>query len=195
MTERIEDEPTRKELRIELMARSSNCCCVCQTPFIHAHHIDGNKDNDVFENLAPLCPNHHSLAHAKSNMFLNLTAERIRGLRDLWYAYVEKRKENLGKDFGFAKLKVKNFDRSLGGYGATYGWKKTFASLGEDYRKLTKDEIIDRVFSTTNPDQLKTLLETMKNMYVRALHDKNVGEQFREVCNAFGFDFDGETVV
>lgn len=195
VTEMTKDEPTKRELRIELMVKSSNCCCICQTPYIHAHHIDFNNKNNVLDNLAPLCPNHHSLAHAKSNMFLNLTPERIRGIRDQWYEYCEKRKQSLGRNLGIAKLKVKNFDRSLGMYGASYGWAKTFASLDQNYRNLTKDEIIDRVFSTSNPDDLKTFLETMKNMYAKALKNKAVQERFREVCNAFGFDYDGENII
>lgn len=89
----IRDENTKEELKELLIALSSNCCCVCQTPFIHAHHIDKNETNDTIENLAPLCPNHHALAHTASNMFLNLTAERIIGIRDRWYAYVEDRKK------------------------------------------------------------------------------------------------------
>jgi len=174
MAEAIRDEPTREELRTELIAKSSNCCCVCQTPFIHAHHIDGNRDNNVIDDLAPLCPNHHSLAHANGNMFLNLTPERVKTLRDLWYAYVEKRKESFGKDFGTAMLMVKNFSRELGPYGATDGWAKTFASLNQAYRDMKVDEIIDRVFSTSNPADLKIYLETMKVMYRDALRKLEV---------------------
>lgn len=195
------DEPTKKELIIELMAKSSNCCCVCQMPFIQIHHIDFDKTNNSFDNLAPLCLNHHALAQATSNMFLNLSAERIKAIRDKWYEYCDKRKQNLGdlkfdgSRMSIGKLKLKNFDRILGGISATCGWKKTFASMHEDYKDLTKDEIIDRVFSTTNPDELKTLLETVKYMYSNALRDESVRESFRDVCNAFGFDFNGEKVI
>jgi hypothetical protein len=181
--------------RTELMARSSNCCCICQTPFIHAHHIDGNRDDDVFDNLAPLCPNHHSFARARSNMFLNVTPERVKALRDIWYLYVEKRKESLGKDFGTVRLTVKNFVREMGEFGATYGWAKTFASLNAEYAKLTVNQIIDRVFSTSNPADLKILLETMKNMYVGSLRKSDAQKRFREVCNAFGFDYDGKNII
>ena len=85
--------------------------------------------------------------------------------------------------------------RDLGGMAATYGWAKTFSSLDESYRKLTKDEIIDRVFSTSNQVELKTYFETVKSMYYRVLKNKDVQEKFREVCNAFGFDFDGEKII
>ncbi len=201
----VNDEPTKKELREQLMALSSNCCCVCYNPFIHAHHIDKNDKNDIIQNLAPLCPNHHALAHTTSTMFLNLTPERIIGIRDRWYEYVEARKKLLGGmpqnivDLRFAKLKVKNFDRFAGGqFGPDIGYHKTFASLVEEYRdksKITKDEIIDRAFSTTNPDQLKTLLQALQFMYKTALRDATVQKMFRDLCNAFGFDYDGTAVL
>jgi hypothetical protein len=194
MTE-IKDELTKKELKTELIARSSNCCCVCQTPFIHAHHMDFNNENDTFDNLAPLCPNHHSLAHTRSNMFLNLTPERIKTIRNKWYEYVENRKQNLDRGSGLAKLMIKNFDRFLGPFGATHGWAKTFASLDEEYGKMKKDEIIDRVFSSSNPTELKIYLETIKHMYADALKNEKIEGMFRTVCNAFGFDYDGKNVV
>lgn len=195
MTE-IKDELTKKELRTELIAGSSNCCCICQTPFIHAHHIDLDNKNDTLDNLAPLCPNHHSLAHAKSNMFLNLTPERIRAIRDKWYEYVENRKQNLGLNLGVGRLKIKNFvwSRSTQEY-ATHSWASVFASLDEGYRKMKVGEIIDRVFSSSNPDELKTYLQSVKTMYAVVLKKEEVQKEFKEICNAFGFDYDGRNIV
>lgn len=135
------------------------------------------------------------MAHAKSTMFLNLTPDRVKAIRDRWYAFVEERKANLGRDIGTARLMVKNFVRKLGMFGATHGWAKTFASLNPDYGRMHVDQIIDRVFSTSNPTDLKTVLETMKNMYASSLQYPDVKKDFREVCNAFGFDYDGKDVV
>lgn len=45
----------------------SNWDHVCAIPgcgwdkVLDVHHVDGNHDNDVKENLIPLCPNHHKL--------------------------------------------------------------------------------------------------------------------------------------
>jgi len=139
-------------------------------------------------------------------MYTNLTTERIRTIRNNWYTYCENRRQNLGStgdliNLGTARLSLKNFDRSIegiegiSGTGATFGWSRTFASLDPNYRTMTKDEIIDRVFSTSNRTDLKIFLETVRNMYVRAMRNPNVQERFREVCNAFGFDFDGRVVV
>jgi Ca2+-binding EF-hand superfamily protein len=195
----IQDEPTKEGLRTKLIEKSNNSCCICQIPFIHAHHIDLDNKNDIFDNLAPLCPNHHSLAHTKSQMFLNLSPKRIKAIREKWYSYCENRKQNISqvvnRDFGVARLKVKNFVRYAGDFGATYGWKKTFVSLDENYKELNRDQIIDRIFSTSDPDKLKIYLEAMRGMYSNALRKKETQEMFREVCNAFGFDFDGKNVI
>ena len=195
MTEKIEDELSPAELKIEVLRRTSNCCCICLTPFIHIHHLDFDRNNNVFDNLAPLCPNHHALAHSKSNMYLNLTQERIKVVRDKWYEYVEQRKQSFGINLGDAKLKVKNFvvARPFTQW-ANPSWAKMFKSLDPSYEKMNVSDIIDRVFSTSNQASLKCYLETMKNMYSRALLEEENKKQFKEICNAFGFDFDGENV-
>jgi hypothetical protein len=196
LTETVRDEPSLEQLKTEMMLRSSNCCCVCQIPFVHAHHINGNNANNTFDNLAPLCPNHHALAHSRSNMVLNLNPERIKTIRDQWYQYVERRKQLVVPNLGVATLRVKNFvsNRVDPSEYASRSWAKTFSSLDQGYRDLSVSEIIDRVFSDSNPENFKTYLQTMKTMYARVLQSANVQKEFKEVCNAFGFDFDGNTV-
>jgi len=195
----VSDEPTLKQQKDEIMIKSSNACCICQTPFIHIHHIDMDHANNVFDNLAPLCPNHHAQAHMKGNMHLNLTKDRVKKHRNDWYEYVDKRKRNLSESVmmkhGLIKLMIKNFDRSLGRFGPTHGWSKTFASLDESYLTMTKNEIIDRIFSTSNPTELKIYLETMQRMYQGALEDRANKLKFRDICNACGFEFKNDRII
>lgn len=41
-------------------------CVVCEERLIIcAHHLDGNKENNVKENLVPLCPTHHQYWHSR----------------------------------------------------------------------------------------------------------------------------------
>lgn len=176
-----------ESLKIEIIAKCNNRCCTCQTPFIVIHHIDEDPSNNNPDNLASLCPNCHSQAHSKSQLTVNLTPSRIKSLRDKWYEYCEKRKEgaNISPN---AILKVKNFVRSVGF--AQYGWAKTFSALNPSYGKLTVDEIIDRVFSTANKDDIVTYLETIKHMYQNVLRDKKNLTKFKNLCNAFGIDYD-----
>ncbi len=73
---------------------------------------------------------------------------------------------------------------------AQYGWAKTFSALDPAYKNLTVDEIINRVFSTTNRDDIVTYLETMKHMYQNVLMDEKNLMKFKNLCNTFGVDYD-----
>ena len=180
-------KPLKESTRLEIISKCNNRCCICQTPFIQIHHIDGNPSNNDLENLAPLCPNCHDQTGLHRPLSMQLTHERIKKLRDIWFAYCERRKEgsNVGAN---AVLKAKNFVRSVG-Y-AQYGWAKTFSGLDPSYGTMTVDQIIERVFSTSNRDDLLCYLETMKHMYQNVLRDENSLKKFKSLCNAFGIDYD-----
>lgn len=183
MSKRI---PLKEATRLEILSKCNNRCCVCQTPFIQIHHIDGNPANNEIDNLAPLCPNCHDQAGLDRQMSMHLSKERIKQLRKRWYNYCEKRKEGSNVSAN-AILKVKNFVRSVGS--PRYGWKKTFAALDQSYKDLTVDEIIERVFSTQNYDDLFCYLETMKYMYYNQLINGYKLEKFINLCNSFGIDY------
>lgn len=41
-------------------------CIICEERLIvHVHHLDHNRDNNIPENLIPLCPTHHRYWHSK----------------------------------------------------------------------------------------------------------------------------------
>jgi hypothetical protein len=83
---------------------------------------------------------------------------------------------------------MKNFTRSMGF--ADISWKRTFSTLDPAYGNMARNEIIDRVFSTTNPDDLETYLETVKNMYQSKLTNETNRKKFNQLCAAFGIDPD-----
>jgi hypothetical protein len=176
-----------ENIKLEVISKCNNRCCVCQTPFIVIHHIDEDPSNNDVDNLAPLCPNCHSQAHSSNQMSVKLTSSRIRILRDKWYEYCDKRRDGLIVSPN-AILKVKNFDRSAGL--ANHGWAKTFSAIDPSYKDMTVNEIINRVFATSNRDDLVTYLETMKYMYQSSLADEKNLQRFKNVCNAFGIDYD-----
>ncbi len=176
-----------EKLKQEIISKSNNRCCICQIPFIQFHHIDGDASNNNPDNIAPLCPNCHSQAHSKSQLTNNITHERVKVLRDKWYEYCEKRKEGLNIS-STAILKVKNFYRSVGL--PQYGWKKTFSFLGPEVKDMTADEIIERVFSSSNRDEIVSNLEAMKYMFGISIHsNENVLQKFKNLCYSFGVDY------
>ena len=191
MSERIKIPEKTKS---ELIFKTNNSCCICQTPFIQIHHLDGDPSNNELNNLIGLCPNCHSQAESKFKMTNNLTSVRLKQIRDKWYSYCEYRKEssvNISKNFN---LKVILFIREIGF--PQYGWGKTFGDLNPEYQKLTREEIAKRVFATTNPEDLKSILNTVKNMYQKQLgfkllkDNKSARNRFRDLCNTFGFNYD-----
>jgi len=178
--------PIPEKLRIEIMAKANNRCCVCQTPFFQIHHLDGDRSNNDPDNLAPLCPNCHDQADLKRLLSNRLTADRIKALRDRWYAYCEARKEGSNVSVN-AILKMKNFQRSM--EFADISWRRTFSTLDPSYEEMSPNEIIDQVFSTTNPDDLETYLESVKNMYRSKLNKEENMKKFKQVCAAFGIKY------
>jgi hypothetical protein len=176
-----------EDLKAEVLSRANNRCCVCQVPFVQFHHIDEDPSNNDFDNLAPLCPNCHSQAHSTSALTSNLTASRIKLLRDRWYSYCVNRKEVSGISAS-ALLRLKNLVNQLG-Y-ADHSWKKMFSTVDPNYANMSRDEIINSVFLTSNREDLLVALETVKNMYASKWSDPHLLQKFQLVCNAFGIGFD-----
>ena len=71
---------------------------------------------------------------------------------------------------------------------ADHSWAKTFASIDPAYREMTVNDIIDQVFSTTNPDDLETYLETVKNMFSSKLAKPDNMKKFINLCASFGIN-------
>lgn len=186
-------QPVKTRVRIpevlkeELLSRTNNRCCVCQTPFVQFHHIDEDPSNNDFDNIAPVCPNCHGQAHIRSALTVNLTTSRLKAIRDRWYAYCENRKD-ASTISASGLLRLKNLVNELGS--ADHSWKKMFSTVDPAYADLSRDEIMNRVFSTSNRDDLNVALETVKHMYASKWSDDRLLQKFRVVCNAFGFDSD-----
>jgi hypothetical protein len=174
------------DIRLEVISRCNNRCCVCQTPFVVVHHLDEDPSNNDIDNLAPLCPNCHSQTHSHAGTTMNLTADRVRKLRDRWYTYCENRKD-VSTTSSNAILKMLNFVRSAGL--PQHSWSRTFSVIHPEYANMAKTEMVQCLFRTTNPDDLVELLETVKNMYAEQMSEQQVREKFERVCNAFGVDF------
>jgi hypothetical protein len=65
-----------------------------------------------------------------------------------------------------------------------------FSTVDPNYASLNRDEIINRVFSTSNHDDLVAALSTVKSMYGSKWSDPPLLEKFSTVCNAFGIGVD-----
>jgi hypothetical protein len=175
-----------------LLFLSSNRCCVCQLSLIVIHHIDGDPANNDMDNLAPLCPNCHTQAHSGSKLTRNLTPERIKAIRRIWYDYCESRRASQWAADPRGTVKLMAFVRTIeAAHGSPpYGWKKTFSVIHPDYGNMTKMETIKRLFVSSNRQDLITYLEAVKSIYASHLKKPGVRDKFISVCHAFGIDFE-----
>jgi hypothetical protein len=72
-------------------------CCVCGERGDQIHHLDGNSDNNIIDNLAFLCFKDHDWASQKGGLRKKLSKEVIVKYRELHYQVIEnRRKKELG---------------------------------------------------------------------------------------------------
>ncbi|MBY0435675.1 MAG: HNH endonuclease [Cyclobacteriaceae bacterium] len=85
----------------EVIFRSNRECVICSNHKRgdHIHHIDGNKTNNKFENLAFLCFDCHSDATMTGGLKKKLTPKTIMKFRDHKYQVVAIERENALKRF------------------------------------------------------------------------------------------------
>lgn len=169
-----------EEIKSEILSLANNRCCDCQTPFVQLRHTDGDPSNNDIDNIAPLCPYCHSQAHSQNMLTTNLTASRLKTLRDRWYSDCENRKEGSGVSEN-ALLKLKNL---------VHSWRKMFSTVNPEYADMSREDIISRIFSTSNRDDLAVALETVKNINRSKWSDPHLLHKFQVVCNAFGIGYD-----
>jgi hypothetical protein len=86
--------PIPQETVIKVLHNSRWTCCICRdrTQGIVIHHINeySNSRSHHENNLVVLCPNHHSEAHTKRDLQLNLTSERLKESKKMWVEFVRK---------------------------------------------------------------------------------------------------------
>lgn len=85
----------------EVMFRSNRQCIVCDDHKLgdHIHHIDGNKNNNDFDNLALLCFYCHNDASITNNIKKKLSAATIIKFRDYKYQEIASQRVNSLKKF------------------------------------------------------------------------------------------------
>lgn len=100
----------KKSAQVELrvLLRNKRTCCICHDSDkeVQIHHIDGNSNNTLEQNLAILCLSHHSQATAglrkgASGLGRKLTPDEVRAHKKAWElkatAELKVRKESIRK--------------------------------------------------------------------------------------------------
>ena len=75
-----------RETAAQLLFYSNRTCCVCRQPQrpLQIHHIDGDRLNHGFANLAVLCLECHTETQKKGGFYRKLDAAQVRLYRNEW---------------------------------------------------------------------------------------------------------------
>lgn len=124
-------KPPRKPMAPHLSARvmlaHDRTCCVCNVPgkAVQIHHIDDDRSNDNYDNLAVLCLQDHDDTQVRGGFAKRLTAPLVREYRREWLKRVEKRKHETDRLViearvlvmrGESSANAENIDVSSGAY-------------------------------------------------------------------------------
>jgi hypothetical protein len=86
--------PIPYDVLVDVCSKNRWCCCVCRDPNlpIVVHHINpwAESQDHSESNLAVVCQLHHSEAHTRRDLGLNLTPKMLRAQKRRWEAEVQK---------------------------------------------------------------------------------------------------------
>jgi hypothetical protein len=94
-----ETKPIPQKIANEILLRNQAACCICGESNVQIHHIDGNRTNHSFQNLAVLCIGHHNQASSKSSMTRQLKPSFIRQCKASWEEQVMRRRQLVRRNF------------------------------------------------------------------------------------------------
>ncbi|HEV3383229.1 MAG TPA: SMEK domain-containing protein [Gemmata sp.] len=69
-------------------------------------------------------------------------------------------------------------------------WKRTFSPFDPECAHLSKKQMIQRLFSTTDHEQLVLYLGAVRGMYAKLMQRRDVQTKYVVVCQAFGVSYD-----
>lgn len=80
------------DIAAEVMFRSNLTCCICNERgnSVNIHHIDGNHENNSYDNLAVLCLQCHDKTQTKGGFGRSLNAPLVIRYRDDWVRRVQR---------------------------------------------------------------------------------------------------------
>jgi hypothetical protein len=94
-------------IRKKIKIACRGLCCICHQTGIEIHHIDGDHSNNEWDNLIPLCRNHHDVYSSSRGLSGMLTIEELKEVRDNFYAQVPPRESNAQVINEVRELKLK----------------------------------------------------------------------------------------
>jgi hypothetical protein len=78
----IKGAPTQTEIEDELLISCKHLCCICHSPFVTIHHIDGDHSNNDPDNLIPLCTTCHGNVESSVPFTRKYTDSQLKKYRE-----------------------------------------------------------------------------------------------------------------
>jgi hypothetical protein len=141
---------------------------------VQIHHIDDDPSNNVEENLAVVCNNHHSDAHTKRALAQNLTPDALKALKKRW-------EEEVAQASSLAMTPSANLEQAIWTYVNHQRLPDLMKNLGIKFRKdrlsfLTEAKVVDKFGIPVlkeivqPPDRLVTIYDSFDWANSRRLH-------------------------
>jgi len=85
------------DVEAKLLFVNDRQCCICKdgSRGVQIHHIDGNRNNNSFKNLAVVCTDHHDKIHKRGGVTKGISPSLVRRYKASWESQVAKRRQLL----------------------------------------------------------------------------------------------------
>jgi len=99
--------------RSEILLRNQHACCICGDSGVQIHHINGDRDDNSYSNLAVLCHDHHDEATPpQRGLTAKLRQDEIREYKKTWEEKCEERRQSAARSrTAFFMVDYKNAER------------------------------------------------------------------------------------
>lgn len=106
--------PLPQEIYADIVYRSDNTCCMCNTKgrSVQIHHINEDPSCNKIENLILLCLQCHDEVHTKRKLGRALTKKCLEKYRDEWYRRVEDIRNTVDQIIINSKLPIESYIKS-----------------------------------------------------------------------------------
>lgn len=122
--------------RSKILLRNQHACCICGKSGVQIHHINSDREDNSYSNLAVLCHDHHDEATPpQGGLTARLKEEEIKQYKKEWEEKCEERRQKGARArTAFFMVDYKNAERL----------RQLFSQLSapeydEAYRKLTEE--------------------------------------------------------
>ncbi len=125
---------------------SDRTCCVCREPGkpVQIHHIDGNRDNNMLNNLAVLCLECHNATQVQGGFDRKLDPDQVVLYRDNWHRIVSQQRSARYSDEAKEADESRKWPAEVSSIAEIYRENEEYGLLAMHYDLIGNDELRDK---------------------------------------------------